>query len=55
MSRRNDASKHVKKWKDKAKKKFGVTNKGLRSLLKRAGIKNLDSQNDIRTINRKMI
>ena len=51
-SRVIDGRKFEKKWMQKAKQKFGLNRKGVISLMKKAGIKNLNSSNDIRGMKR---
>ena len=49
MSRRViDGRKFEKKWMQRAKEQFGLNRKGVIKLMKKAGIRNLDSKNDIR-------
>lgn len=48
MSREIDGRKFEKKWMQKAKEKFGLNRKGVINLMKKAGIRNLNSRNDIR-------
>lgn len=52
MSRRRDARRKAKKWLRKAKDKFNMSGKQVRRLMRKAGVKDLDSRNDIRTMNR---
>lgn len=47
-----DGRKFEKKWMQKAKQKFGLNRKGVISLMKKAGIRNLDSKNDLRGMKR---
>ena len=47
-SRVIDGRKFEKKWMQKAKQQFGLNRKGVISLMKKAGIKNLNSRNDLR-------
>tara|TARA_B100000085_G_scaffold205297_3_gene188880 strand:- start:2739 stop:3665 length:927 start_codon:yes stop_codon:yes gene_type:complete len=49
MSRR-DARVRSKKWLDKAKDAFDMSGKEVRTLMRKANIQDLDSQNDIRTM-----
>ena len=48
MSRKIDGRKFESKWMNRAKQEFGLNKKGVISLMKKAGIKNLNSSNDIR-------
>ena len=43
-------SKFDKKWMSRAKNKFGMSRRGVLNLMKKVGIKNLDSKNDIRAM-----
>lgn len=47
-SRKLDNRKFEQKWMQRAKQEFGLNKKGVISLMKKAGIKNLNSKNDIR-------
>ena len=51
-SRVIDGRKFEKKWMQRAKSKFGLNRKGVINLMKKAGIKNLNSSNDIRGMKR---
>jgi len=53
MSRR-DARVRSKKWLDKAKDAFDMSGKEVRTLMRKANIQDLDSQNDIRTMRKYM-
>ena len=52
MSKKRDARIKSKRWLEKAQNKFGLSKKGVRNLMRKAGVKDLDSRNDIQTMNR---